>query len=215
MLSPLAPRMMTVSDSRSSYMLVWYIGTPLLQVQSDRCGHPCLCDQAEETAWRVYCHKLAQESKPDYIHTVGAEVLAACRGSYHLSCPLQKCRWSTHYLTQGKVFRRPVSLPVADNQRRRICACALPGTGEERHTRRQASPEVHLLPAHEGETGVHNSLLRPGVVRGMTEAKDALGSERPRRRLAVIEDIAVEFEPRRGLLWVLRTHAFVHREIRW
>src|SRR6266568_7930861 len=117
MLSPLAPRMMTVSDSRPSYMLVWYIATPLLQVHSDRCGHRYLCDQAEETAWRVYCHKLAQESKPDYIHTTGADVFPACQGSCRVSRPLQKRRRGPHLLTQGEVFRRPASLPVADDQR--------------------------------------------------------------------------------------------------
>src|SRR6266571_5999096 len=214
MLSPLAPRMMTVSDSRPSYMLVWYIATPLLQVHSDRCGHRYLCDQAEETAWRVYCHKLAQESKPDYIHTTGADVFPACQGSCRVSRPLQKRRRGPHLLTQGEVFRRPASLPVADDQRWRIRTCAFPGTGEERHAWRQAGPEVHLLPAHERQTSTGNSGLRSGVIGGMAEAEDTLGSERPRRRLTVVVDIAVEFEPRRRLLRVLRTHALRHREIR-
>src|SRR5262249_31201782 len=160
MLSPLAPRMMTVSDSKPSYMLVWYIDTPLLQVQSDRCGHRCLCDQAEETAWRVYCHKLLQESKPDCIRTVGDAVRSACPGSGRVSRPLQKRRWGSHLLTQGEVFCRPVPLPITDNQRRWIRACALPGTGKERYARRQAGPEVHLLPAHERQTSAGNSGLR-------------------------------------------------------
>src|SRR2546428_4877206 len=122
MLSPLAPRMMTVSDSRPSYMLVWYIATPLLQAHSDHYGHRCLCDQAEETAWRVYCHKLVQESKPDCILSAGDEVFSKYRGSCRVSRPLQKRRWGAHLLTQSEVFRRPASLPVADDQRRRIRA---------------------------------------------------------------------------------------------
>ena len=68
-------------------------------------------------------------------------------------------------------------LPVADDQWRRICPCAPPGTGEERYAWRQASPEVHLLPTYEGQTGADNSRLRSGVIGGMAEAKDALGSE--------------------------------------
>src|SRR5215831_19154758 len=211
MLSPLAPRMMTVSDSMPSYMFVWYIGTPLLQVQSNRCGHYYLCDQAEDTAWRVYWHKLAQESKPDCIRTAGNEVFPTCRGSCRLSRPLQKRRWRPHLLTQSKVFCRPAPLPVADDQRRRISAWALPDTGEERYTRRQASPEVHWLPAHERQSSAGNSALWSGVVSRMTEAEDPMGRERPRRHLAVIEDIAVELESRRRLLRVPRTYTLPHR----
>src|SRR5215831_12560921 len=84
MLSPLAPRMMTVSASIPSYMFVWYIGTPLLQVQSDRYGHCCWCDQAEDTARRVYWHKPVQESKPDCICIVGEEV--SPRAQVHAVC---------------------------------------------------------------------------------------------------------------------------------
>src|SRR5712691_586200 len=120
-----------------------------------------------------------------------------------------------HLPTQGEVFRRPAPLPVADDQRWRVRTCALPGTGEEGHARRQAGPEVHLLPVHERQTSAGNSGLRSGVIGGMAEAEDAMGRERPRRRLTVVVDIAVEFEPRRRLLRMLRTHAFVHREIRW
>src|SRR5262249_1317891 len=120
MLSPLAPRMMTVSDSMPSYMFVWYIGTPLLQVQSDRYGHYYLCDQAEDTAWRVYWHKLAQESKPDCIRTAGTEAFPTRRGSCRLSRPLQKRRWSSEPCTGGGGHNPSPCVRIWVRQRRRI-----------------------------------------------------------------------------------------------
>ena len=118
--------------------------------------HVTCVTRAEGTAQRVYWHKLVQESKPDCIRTVGGDMFSEHRGSCRVSRPLQKRRWGPHLLTQGEVFCRPVPLPVTDNQRRRIRACALPGTGEERQARRQAGPEVHLLPAHERQTSAGN-----------------------------------------------------------
>jgi hypothetical protein len=58
-------------------------------------------------------------------------------------------------------------------------------------------------------------MLRSGIVSGMAETEDALSRERPRRRLAVVEDIAMQLKPRRGFLRVLRLDALTHWDIRW
>src|SRR5262249_8746434 len=47
------------------------------------------------------------------------------------------------------------------------------------------------------------------------ETEDALGCERARRGLAVVEDIAMQLKARRGLLWVLRLDALTDSDIRW
>src|SRR5262245_30733284 len=71
MRSPLAPRMMTVSDSMPSYWFVWYIHTPhssdresWLEPMVRAC--PTLGSiQPLGNTQGLYCHKRVQESKPD------------------------------------------------------------------------------------------------------------------------------------------------------
>ena len=128
---------------------------------------------------------------------------------------LQKRGWGAHLGTQGEVFCGPAPRQVADDERRRIRACALPGAREEPHTRWYAGPEVYLLAAHERKAGLADSMLRSGIVSGMAETEDALGRERPRRGLAVVEDITMQLKPRRGFLRVLRLDALAHGDIRW
>src|SRR5215467_1793145 len=77
MRSPLAPRMTTVSDSIPSYWFVWYIHTPTLLIESHGLRQwysrvqACAQYSLQEDSWDLYCHKPAQESKPD---------LSPCRG---------------------------------------------------------------------------------------------------------------------------------------
>ena len=136
------------------------------------------------------------------------------RPSYQATGVLQKRGWSAHLGTEGEVFCCPAPRQVPDDERGRIRTYSLPGAGEERHVRRLTGSEVHLLPAHERETRLANRVLWSGIVSGMTEAEEALGSERPRRSLAVVEDVAMQLEARRSLLRVLWLHPMAYRQIR-
>ena len=133
------------------------------------------------------------------------------RPSSQASGALQKRGWSAHLGTEGEVFCCPAPRQVPDDERGRIRTYSLPGAGEERHVWGLTGPEVHLLPVHEREARLTNRALRSGIVSGMTEAEETMGGERPRRRLAVVEDVAMQLEPRRGLLRVLRLYAAAYR----
>src|SRR5215510_6792344 len=77
MISPLSPRMTTVSHSTPSYWFVWYIHTPTLLIESHGLRQwysrvqACAQYSLQEDSRGRYCHKPAQESKPD---------LSRCRG---------------------------------------------------------------------------------------------------------------------------------------
>src|SRR3989442_1250398 len=135
-------------------------------------------------------HDLAQDKTPGRVtlqkyltackNTRGSEeVNTRCehRPSSQASNALQKRGWSAHLGTEGEVFCCPAPRQVPDDERGRIRTYSLPGAGEERHVRRLAGSEVHLLPAHERETRPANRVLWSGIVSGMTEAEEALGSE--------------------------------------
>src|SRR5262245_61993451 len=146
MISLLAPRMMTVSDSMPSYWFVWYIHTPhcfdresWLEPMVLACpglrsilhtgGHagpilPQTCTRIKarfvsfrrREYWRVTCHE--------------------CCASCLASGALQKRGWGAHLGTQSEVCCSPAACQVADDEWGRIRARALPGAREEPHARR-------------------------------------------------------------------------------
>ena len=113
------------------------------------------------------------------------------RPSSQASGALQKRDWSAHLGTEGEVFCCPAPRQVPDDERGWIRTYSLPGASEERHVWGLTGSEVHLLPVHEREARPTNSVLWSGVISGMTEAEEALGRERPRRRLTVVKDVAM------------------------
>ena len=68
---------------------------------------------------------------------------------------------------------------------------------------------------HEREAGLADSVFWSSIVSGMAETEDALGRERPCRGLAIVEDITMQLEPRRGFLRVLRLDTSAYWYIRW
>src|SRR5438132_7474386 len=91
MRSPLAPRMMTVSDSIPSYWFVWYICTPhvsdresLLEPMVRVCPGLRSIRHTGDTQG-LYCHKPAQESKSDLCPSGGGHmgVLHAMSAARH------------------------------------------------------------------------------------------------------------------------------------
>src|SRR5438132_2862849 len=126
MRSPLAPRMMTVSASIPSYWFVWYIHTPHASARESLVEPMVLacpglrCIRQPGDTQDLYCHKPAQESKPDlFPYLWGAERCVRRPGrcaSYQAAGALQECGWGAHLGTQRKGCGGPVSRQVANDE---------------------------------------------------------------------------------------------------
>src|SRR6266571_2281853 len=146
MRSPLAPRMMTVSDSMPSYWFVWYIHTPH---SSDReswlepmvlaCPGLHSIRHTEGRAGPILpqtCTRIKVRFVSFRRWEYGCVTRYERCASGLASGALQKRGWGAHLGTQSEVFCSPVPRQVANDESGWIRACALPGAREEPHARR-------------------------------------------------------------------------------
>src|SRR5215471_12816228 len=143
MISLLAPRMMTVSDSMPSYWFVWYIHTPhssdreswlepmVLACPGLRSMQPTgglTGPILPQTCTRIKVRFVSFRRRGHWCVT-RHERCASCLASG----ALQKRGWGAHLGTQSEVFCSPAPCQVTDDEWGRIRACALPGAREEPH----------------------------------------------------------------------------------